>query len=209
MQKELGLFPLNLVAFPGERLNLHIFEPRYKQLVNDCLQGKQTFGIPSFVHKKIEFGTEMRILNVSKRYDDGRMDICTEGIAEFKVIDFQNPWNDRLYAGGRIEILTQDRQENAELTLRAIDLVQELFSWLQVEDKIKLSVQTPLHEYVHKIGLKLEEEYDLLQLPSEEDRLHFLIRHLKSLLPTLERAEMAREKIMLNGHFKHLDPLNF
>ena len=89
MSDEIGLFPLNLVVFPGERLNLHIFEPRYKQLIKDCLESGSTFGIPSYVLNKTEFGTEVQIEEVTKTYSDGRMDIKTIGISVIEVLDFE------------------------------------------------------------------------------------------------------------------------
>ena len=209
MDKELALFPLNLVVFPGEALNLHIFEPRYKQLINDCLKKKSTFGIPSYVLNKIEYGTEVEITEVTKVYTDGRMDIKTRGLDVFKVVDFENPWKDRLYGGGSVIMMSEDDREDKELTTRVIDLTQELFSWLQMEAEIKVSRSTPLHVFIHKLGLKLEEEYELLKMCNDNARKQYIINHLKEILPVLERTERAKELIRLNGHFKNLDPLKF
>lgn len=209
MEKELALFPLNLVVFPGEALNLHIFEPRYRQLVNDCLELKNNFGIPAFVNKEMEYGTEVEIIEVSKVYPDGRMDIKTRGLEVFKVLGMENPWKDRLYAGGDVMILSQEENEDAEINLRVHDLSQELFSWLQMEKEIEIDYQTPLFDFVHKLGLKIEEEYELLKMCSDIKRKQYIIQHLKNILPVLERTEQAKEKIRLNGHFKNLDPLKF
>lgn len=209
MKEELGLFPLNLIVFPGEHLNLHVFEPRYKQLVTDCLESGGTFGIPAFVEKEVRYGTEVKILEVTKEYEDGKMDIKTLGIRSFEILDFQNPWADRLYAGGLVSFLEYDDHEDAELKLRLIDLVSELFRNLQVADKLKVTKQTGLLDIVHKIGLDITEEYELLKMNSEKERLHFTIQHLKRMMPALERAEQAKEKINQNGHFKHMDPLKF
>ncbi len=209
MEKELGLFPLNLVAFPGEHLNLHVFEPRYKQLINDCLEKKSTFGIPSYVNNKIEYGTEMEIIELTKLYEDGRMDIKTKGLNPIRVLRFDNPWKDRLYAGGLVEEIHQDEREDNDLRVRMIDLVQELFSWLRMEEKLNVDRATPMYEIIHKIGLTPEEEYEILKMPVEIERQSYVVEHLKRVLPALERAERARERINLNGHFKNLDPLKF
>lgn len=209
MIKELPLFPLNLVAFPGEALNLHIFEPRYKQLINDCLESHTNFGIPSYVLTKIEYGTEVKITEVSKTYDDGRMDIKIEGVAVFRVKDFQNPWNDKLYAGGPIqEILIKDDLD-AKLHLQIVSLCRQLFEWLHMDETISITDKTSMYEVIHKLGLKPEEEYLLLKMTSQRQRQSYLIEHLENLLPALERAEKAKEKIRMNGHFKHFDPLKF
>lgn len=208
--KNLSLFPLNLVAFPGENLNLHIFEPRYKQLINDCLEQNTTFGIPSYINNKIEVGTEVEIVEVFKVYDDGRMDIRTLGTKVFKVHDFWNPWGDKTYAGGSITYLDYEEKEpDLSLLLQMKELASQLFSWLHEHNAPNVATARSMFDIGHKIGFKLEEEYQLLQMKSEDERLDFSIKHLERLIPALERANLAQEKIKQNGHFKHLDPLKF
>ena len=71
----LPLFPLKLVAFPGERLNLHIFEPRYKQLIRECSENQITFGIPAFIDNKIvNIGTEIKLEKIENTYENGELD---------------------------------------------------------------------------------------------------------------------------------------
>ena len=209
--KQIALFPLNIVPFPGEELNLHIFEPRYKQLINDCLEEEGTFGIPSFINNRIEMGTEVTITEVFKTYEDGRMDIKTKAGSIFKVDEFWNPWGDKLYAGGVITYVQQVEETTTDLSLllRMKELVSQLFAWLQESNVPKIATAKSVFEIGHKIGLKIEEEYELLKMPHENDRLEYTISHLEKLLPALERAHMAQEKIKQNGHFKHLDPLKF
>lgn len=205
---ELPLFPLNIVAFPGEAINLHIFEPRYRQLIADCLRNDSTFGIPSHALNAIELGTEVKIVEVSKEYPDGRLDIKTQGLQVFEVEDFHNPWKDRLYAGGSVKLL----EENGGIDLAKLilfkELVAELFGWLK-EVNIDVSKVQTVFDIGHKIGLKLEEEYMLLSMRKESERLKFAIDHLQRLIPALERAQSAQERIQQNGHFKHLNPLKF
>ena len=208
--KVIPLFPLNLVAFPGEEVNLHVFEPRYKQLVNDCLEDSGIFGIPSYVTNRIELGTEVMITEVTKAYADGRMDIKTKALNAFRVNNYWNPWGDRLYAGGEVcKIEERDVDIDLLLLLKVKELSSQLFAWLDAVDFPDVSRINSVFEIGHKIGLKLEEEYELLAMTSENDRLQFTIRHLDKLLPALERAHSAQERIKQNGHFKHLDPLEF
>lgn len=209
MVKELPFFPLNIVVFPGEDLNLHIFEPRYKQLVSDCLEKQTTFGIPSYVLNKIEFGTEVRIQEVTKIYNDGRMDIKTKGLKPFKVLNFINPWKEKEYAGGTVVMLEEKGPFDPHLHLEVLEACRQLFDWLQMKDEISLSDQDVVYKVIHKLGLKKEEEYELLQMEHESDRLRFILKHLHKLIPALERAEKAKELIRMNGHFKHFDPLKF
>lgn len=208
--KELPLFPLNLVAFPGEDVNLHVFEPRYKQLVNDCLESSTTFGIPSYVLNKIELGTEVEIVEVTTTYDDGRMDIKTKALQVFRVNEYWNPWEEKLYAGGQIEYLPKVEEKiNQSLLLKFKELVSQLFAWLRDVDTPSIAEIKSTFDIAHKIGLKPEEEYLLLKSNGENERLDYVISHLERLLPALERAHSAQERIKQNGHFKNLDPLKF
>ena len=207
--RELALFPLNIVAFPGEAVNLHIFEPRYKELIGDCLRDGSNFGIPSYVLNKIELGTEMKIMDVTKKYEDGRMDIKTIGLETFKVLDFQNPWKDKEYAGGEVEYVISKDVKDMSLLIQFKEIVSELFTWLGEVDVPDISTIQSVYDIGHKIGLKPEEEYQLLVMTDENERLKFAIAHLEQLIPALERAQNAQEKIKQNGHFKHLDPLKF
>ncbi|MEM9895666.1 MAG: LON peptidase substrate-binding domain-containing protein [Bacteroidota bacterium] len=206
----LPFFPLNIVAFPGEAVNLHVFEPRYKQLINDCLEESNSFGIPSYVTNKIEYGTEVEISEVSRTYSDGRLDIKTTGIRLFKVLEYFNPIEGKLYAGGEVTYIPQDLEDtNLSLLLEFKELSTQLFAWLGEEIELNVSQIESVFDIGHKIGLKPEEEYAMVQLTNENDRLSYAIKHLNHLLPALERAQSAQDRIKQNGHFKHLDPLNF
>lgn len=209
MVKELPLFALNMVVFPDEELNIHIFEPQYKELINDCLRQRINFGIPSHVMNKIEYGTEVKIVEVVKTYEDGRMDIKTKGMQVFLVKDYQNPWKDKNYAGGSVELQPVVEEADLDLNLDLIELCRELYEWLRLKPDFDIMKDNILYDVVHKIGLKPEEEYILLKMKSEVDRQKYVIEHLKKLIPALERAEKARERIKMNGNFQNLDPFKF
>jgi Lon protease-like protein len=208
MEKTLPFFPLKLVAFPGEDLNLHIFEPRYRQLIGDCLLHGINFGICVYIDKLMMYGTEVSVIEVSNVYEDGRMDIKTKGLRPFKMLSFRNPLSDRLYAGGEIDYLENNPSYDPALFSDYKSLLQQMLTLLGLKDNLDL-VNLDSFTYSHKIGLKLTDEFELLCLPSEEDRLLFLVAHLKTVLPIMQQMETARAKIKMNGHFKSLDPLDF
>lgn len=203
------LFPLNLIAFPGESLNLHIFEPRYKQLIEDCLDLRRNFAIPSFVHKKIEYGTEMKISDVNKIYTDGRMDITVQGIVLIKVNKFSNPVPGKLYAGGQVERLENIEDIQEEVRWEMINLLKKLYQTLNIVEDVKVSSDVISYDVAHKIGLTLEQEYECLKITSEHQRQLFIIDHLKKAIPILRNVEKMKEKVKMNGHFQHYDPLDF
>ena len=209
MEKTLPLFPLNLIVYPGEDLNLHIFEPRYRQLVNECLDEEKTFGIPAFINNKLPgYGTEVHITTLHKRYDDGRMDIKSKGLGVFRLVNFENPVAGKLYAGGEVELVEPGDGFSAHVDALA-ERVERLYDLLQIEADYDPVVENFSYRVAHKVGLSIEQEYDLLTLESEAERQLFLIQHLNNVLPVVSDMERTKQRIRMNGHFKNLDPLNF
>lgn len=210
MEKTLPLFPLNLIVFPGEDLNLHIFEPRYRQLINECLENKLTFGIPVFIDNKLPgYGTEVQITALHKRYDDGRMDIKTKGLNVFQLVNFENPVAGKLYAGGEVTIVDPGDPFSPHLDA-LLTLLERLYDLLQIEtDEVRPDQPNLSYRIGHKVGLSIEQEYQLLTLETESERQQYLIRHLDKVIPVVSEMERTKQRIRMNGHFKNLDPLNF
>lgn len=205
----LPLFPLNLVVYPGEDLNLHIFEPRYRQLVNECLDEQKTFGIPAFIDNKLPgCGTEVHITTLHKRYEDGRMDIKTKGLQVFRLVNFTNPVPGKLYAGGEVEIVESGDSFSAYLE-ELVSGLEKLYKLMQIEIDFDPSQANFSYRIAHKVGLSVEQEYELLTIENESERHRFLIRHLNKVTPVVAEMERTKQRIRMNGHFKNLDPLNF
>jgi len=210
MSKILPLFPLGLVVFPGESLNLHIFEPRYKQLIKDCKEEKITFGIPPYIDDAIKtFGSEVRLTGIVNQYDDGRMDITTEALRVFKWNTFNNPLDGKLYAGGEVEFY--ENQDDASFTdkLLLIETASKLFKLLNIDIEISIEQNNLSYFLAHKIGLGLNQEYNLLSIRSEKKRIDVLIDHLTRSIPVIKESENSKEKVKMNGHFKYFNPLTF
>ena len=209
MESFLPLFPLNLVAYPTENLNLHIFEPRYRQLINECLEEQKTFGIPAFINNKLPgYGTEMKILSLSKSYEDGRMDIKTKGLKVFRMLNFQNPVPNKLYAGGRIAYVEDTDTPDGVISELLLQL-DRLHHILQTKVDFDTQLKPFSYQVGHKVGFSQEEEYHLLTIDSETERQRYILRHLNKVVPVMSEMERTKARIKLNGHFKNLDPLNF
>jgi hypothetical protein len=204
----LPFFPLKLVAFPGEELNLHIFEPRYKELMKDAEEEGKTFGICTFLNQLSGYGTEVMLEKIHKKYEDGRLDVRIRGIRSYRILTFDNPAPGKLYSGGNVEylknnpIITDIKHHEFLFYLKEM---LHLLNYPMEFDPEDVNSFT----FSHKIGLKLEEELELLKMESESERTDYLIRHFKRMIPVMKAVENAKEKIKQNGHFKHLDPLNF
>lgn len=202
------MFPLRLVAFPGELLNLHIFEPRYKQLVKECEAKGTTFGISAFIEDKVqEIGTEIELISIDKVYPKGEMDIRTRGIGLFKVIEFHSQVENRLYTGAEILRLPHDMEGDFVSYERILEYLGELYRIMNITKP--LPVHTPdfnTYQIAHLVGFSLEQEYELLCIPEEFRRQEYMIAHLEQLLPTAREMEELRKKIQMNGHFKNILP---
>jgi uncharacterized protein len=208
MTDYIPLFPLKLVVFPGEYLNLHIFEPRYRQLINDVKDNQKVFGIGVFIDKLMAFGSEVELIEIAKVYDDGRMDIKTQGKRVFEILSFDNPMDKKLYAGGNVLFYDNDPRVSEAQFKEFTFYLKELFRLMNHNVKLNQMVFNSF-TYAHKIGLKIEEEYDLLLMEKESDRISYLIKHLMKIIPVMREIELAKNRIQMNGHFKNLDPLNF
>ena len=209
--RQLALFPLNLVVFPGEKLNLHIFEPRYRQLVRDCLQEGITFGVPPYLNGAVsELGTEMRLLSVEKSYASGELDIRTKAVGLFRVEEFFRELPGKLYAGATIEPVLDDDAADPALHVRIRELIQQLYDILGLRRLfLDLSPDFRVYDVAHQLGLSTEQEYQLLEASSEVERQHLALQHLAHILPVLQETERLKERVRLNGHFKNLTPPSF
>lgn len=208
MKKHIPLFPLNLVAFPGESLNLHIFEPRYRQLTNDCFDNDIPFGIIMVKNKKpVDIGTLMEITEITTKYENGRMDIKTKGLEAFKLVEFENKMDDKLYPGGKIEYLEYDYTSDFMLLNKVLKLRYRLFKILKLKPEINVDTNhITSFDIGHKLGLSLDQELQMLAMPYENDRLQFLIDHMEKIIPSLQEIENMKHKVKMNGHFKNVIP---
>lgn len=206
MTNFLPIFPLNIVVYPGENLNLHIFEPRYKQLIAECLAGKKMFGIPAVIKDKVqEYGSMVEIIELSKQYENGEMDIKTKGISVFRILEVIQEIPEKLYSGAIVNYPDNYNEGVPGLMRKVMASIRELHQLLKVEkDFKKEDTELSTYEVAHHIGLSIEEEYELLHLLDERQRQVYLDRHLKKVLPLLAEMELLKEKIKLNGHFKNL-----
>lgn len=206
MTNFIPIFPLGIVVFPGEQLNLHIFEPRYKQLINDCFKEKKPFGIPAVINSSItEVGTLVEIEEISEVYEDGKMDIKTRGLQVFRILELIKSLPDKLYSGAIVTYPDNSPTGNAVKMQGIIAAVRQMHRLLNVtKDFKKPDKDLCSYDIAHHAGLSLEEENELLALMSELQRQEYLKRHLAKVIPIMTGMESLKEKIQLNGHFKNL-----
>jgi uncharacterized protein len=206
MTNFIPIFPLGLVVFPGEQLNLHIFEPRYKQLINECHTGNKPFGIPAVINNQVvNIGTLVQVVEITQVYDDGKMDIKTQGLQVFDIIEVIKEIPDKLYSGAIVTYPVNNMAGNGRLLQKVLDGIRQLHKALNVQkDFKKPDAELYSYDIAHHAGLSLQEENELLGLQNELQRLEYLKRHLGKVLPVVSEMESLKDRIQLNGHFKNI-----
>ena len=204
MTNFIPIFPLGIVVYPGEELNLHIFEPRYKQLITECYSENKLFGIPSVIDNRMQdYGTLMRIKEISKLHENGEMDIKTEGDQVFRILEVIKEIPGKLYSGAIVNYPANHHQGSEEVMRKVINGIKELHKLLKVDkDFHKKQEELKSYDIAHHIGLSLQEEYELLGLLQERQRLEYIRRHLTKVIPMMVEMEGLKKKVKLNGHFK-------
>jgi Lon protease-like protein len=193
-------------VYPRQHLNLHIFEPKYKQLINDCIDQKKPFGIPVVINEKLnEMGTLMEIIEVSKKYDNGEMDIKTKGIQVFRILEVIKEIPEKIYSGAIVNYPRNNERGKRVIMDKVIASAKQLHKLLDVKKPLEENEEEIWsYDIAHTVGLTLEEEYELLTFMNELHRQEYLKRHLAKVLPVVAEMELLKEKIKMNGHFKNI-----
>jgi len=196
----LPIFPLELVLFPDTPLPLHIFEPRYKEMIGECLSQKASFGVVRAVEKGLaEVGCTAEILEVTKKYDDGRLDILTEGRRRFEI---QQIDQDRAFLRAAVHFFDDAPGASAPGEIaRAAELQQELMALAGApEAAVEADHPQLSFQLAAALPLDLDFKQTLLGMRSEPDRLKSVIEYYQTLLPRMRRAVKARKTSGGNGH---------
>jgi len=196
----LPLFPLDVVLLPGTPLPLHIFEPRYKEMIGECLADKSPFGVVRALEQGIaEIGCTAEIVAVTKKYPDGRLDLVAEGRKRFEVLELNQ---ERAFLRAEV-LLVPDEPSTPEPgeTERAIKFHRQILSLAGAAQDVSQANQDRLSFHIAgSLPLDLDFKQKLLAMRSEGQRIRTLAAHLESILPSLHRAARARQKAGGNGH---------
>ncbi len=205
MKSSIPIFPLKLVVFPLSLYPLHIFEPRYKKMINRCIKADSGFGIVSKVSDEISsVGTYVRINNVLKKYDNGELDIIVRGGERFDIIKYD------LHRDGYFVAEVEDYSDTDSATdYILLEKMQSKFE--QIIEKVNFTLEesfwknydkTNLKSFklAEKSGLSLEQQQALLTLREENARIAFLIEHLERLNKLVSENAAVKNIIMNDGY---------
>ena len=195
----LALFPLDVVLFPGTPLPLHIFEPRYKEMINECLEQKKPFGMVRANKDALaEVGCTAVILNVLKKYDDGRMDIAAEGKQRFEIIQLNQ---ERSFLQGEVLFFDDEPSKVPDAdTEKVVKLHEQLFAILSQPTEIERKRPSISFQLAHELPVDLDFKQALLEMKSESERVKTLIEYYEATIPKVERTLRVRDKASGNGH---------
>src|ERR1700722_3931656 len=198
----LPLFPLEVVLFPGTPLPLHIFEPRYKEMIGECLDRNTPFGVVLAAERGIaEIGCTAEIIAVTKQYPDGRLDIVSEGRKRFEVLHLNQ---DGSFLRAEVAMLNDEpsvpSQEHADRAVRLHSQILKLAG--AVQDLSSANMALLSFHLAGSLPLDLDFKQKLLAQRSESKRVSMLAEYLGTLVPALSRASHAREKAGGNGHVR-------
>ena len=188
----LPIFPLELVLFPGVPLPLHIFEPRYKEMIAECLELRKPFGVVRASSEGVaDIGCTAEILQVTKTYDDGRMDILTRGVDRFEVLEVNE---DRSFLQAEITLIQDEPGQPAQQVVeQAVRLHAEIAKLAGTEvGGPEESASNLSFLLAGSLPLDLDFKQQLLVTSSETKRLEAVVGYLEAVLPGLRRAAKAR-----------------
>ena len=202
---DIPLFPLNVVLLPGAPLPLHIFEDRYKQMVDECLKEESEFGMVFADESGTrKVGCTAKIVELVERYEDGRMLILVEGSRRFRL---NNVLTGKPYYVGEIEYIEEEPEdENVQaLAEECIELLERVVE-AATEGSVGIEIEPPYRNLSFAIAGRVEFEAEtrqqILELTSEKERLEKVRELLTAAAERLERERHAREKAQTNGHLR-------
>ena len=195
----LPLFPLDVVLFPGAPLPLHIFEPRYKEMIGECLEQKRHFGMVRVKESAIaSVGCSATILNVIKRYEDGRLDIAAEGVQRFEIETLNQ---ERAFLQGEVIYFDDDpSQVGTGPKQELIKLHEQLFTILGQDSEVEPDAALLSFHLAHELPVDLDFKQALLEMKSEAERIETLAEYYRATIPKVEKNLLARERAGRNGH---------
>ena len=196
----LPLFPLDVVLFPGVPLPLHIFEPRYKEMIGECRANQTPFGVVRALENGIaEIGCTAEIVTITKEYSDGRLDLISEGRQRFEILQVNQ---ERSFLRAEVLFLPDEPATPApDLTSRAIELHRDILNLAGAVQDLSGTDESALSFHLAgSLPLDLDFKQKLLSMRSEVERIRAVAAYLEALLPNLRRASRAREKSGGNGH---------
>lgn len=195
----LPLFPLELVLFPGAPLPLHIFEPRYKEMIGECLVQDSPFGMVRAKENALSaIGCSASIVTVIKKYEDGRLDIAAEGERRFEIIQVNQ---ERSFLQAEVAFFEDEPSTVSKSAADAvIQLHEQLFAVLGQTVEVERDADFLSFHLAQDLPVDLDFKQTLLEMKSEAERIETLTEYYRATIPKIEMSLRVRQRASGNGH---------
>jgi Lon protease-like protein len=193
------LFPLEIVVFPGAPLPLHIFEPRYKEMIGECLSQERPFGMVRAKQNAISaIGCSARIIDVIKKYEDGRMDIAAEGAQRFEIIQVNQ---ERSFLQAEVAFFDDEPSTvSKSATDTVVQLHEQLFAVMGQTVEVDRDAAFLSYRLAQDLPVDLDFKQTLLEMKSEAERVEILTEYYRATIPKIENSLRVRQRASGNGH---------
>jgi len=195
----LPLFPLEIVVFPGSPLPLHIFEPRYKEMIGECLSQDRPFGMVRAKENALSaIGCSARIINVIKKYEDGRLDIAAEGAQRFEIIQVNQ---ERSFLQAEVAFFDDEPSTVSKTSAdTVIQLHEQLFAVMGQTVEVDRDAAYLSYRLAQDLPVDLDFKQTLLEMKSEAERIEILTEYYRATIPKIENSLRVRQRASGNGH---------
>jgi Lon protease-like protein len=204
MDAELGLFPLNLVLLPGEQAPLHVFEPRYKELISECLDEGVEFGLVLADDDGMrEVGTRAGVVEVLDRFPDGRLNVVVEGRDRFRLLEVTEG---RSFTTAQVTGLEDEGEDPSEEEVEeCLAAYSRVVKAAEADlEELDLAAESIAFQIAARVDFGTEIKQGLLELRSERERVIRLAPMLNRAADAVEREREIRERASGNGRVEPL-----
>ena len=196
---KIPLFPIGILLLPGEEYHLHIYETRYKQLIENVKENGNSFGVPILINGKMhQYGTMAKLSDIQTMYSNGEMDVKIIGEHVIKIDELLIPFPERIYNGGMVKIVGAETAEQDTITelrmtlITYLELRQLNFEATEI-DLLKTSFDFALH-----LKINTNERLKLIQMKNEAHRIFWLKSHLLFKIKTYQIELALQQNFFFN-----------
>lgn len=201
MTNFIPIYPFDTIIYPGELLHIEIAEAKYVQLIKDCFIEQKQLGIRPIINSKaMEYGTLVQVDSVVTHADSNILSVDLKGLQVFRILEVIKDIPEKPYKGAIVNYPENEQMKvHPNLSKLIFDEAKTLFKKLQIENQLPSEIpEWKSYDFAHKFGLAKEQEYELLTIFNEVQRMEYLRRFFNSIMPELDDIELIKSRINLN-----------
>lgn len=201
MTNFIPIYPVEMVVYPEETIQLNINSDKYIQLINDCFEDQKELGIQIILDgKPMEYGTLITIDRILNRPEENLVKVKAKGLQVFRILEIIKDIPGKKYTGAIVSYPENDKMKvHPNLSTLIFNEVKNLFERLNIENVLPSEMQDwTSYEVAHKLGLTKQQEYELLTIFNEVQRMEYLRRYMNGIMPEVDDIELIKSRMNLN-----------